>query len=209
MIFKVLQKKLNRLRTAPILGINSDPAHSLGLWMGADRATFGPVLDHALEGRLKATSIRRMSIEINGHATRELAFNDALVAHKNPAAMTRYRLWTGTATEDHKSSGVWVSTAAGSTAAIRSAGGRRMPIESRRLQFLVREPYTWPVRRYAITSGFTPKLGLQTLTVDLGLWIDGSRVRYDLALGDRVELQSGPPLQVLGYDEARRRRLFP
>jgi NAD+ kinase len=104
---------------------------------------------------------------------------------------------------------VWVSTAAGSTAGIRSAGGRRMPISSRRLQYLVREPYTWPQRRYRLARGFTSRLALQTLTVDLGLWVDGSRVRYDLGLGDRVELQTGTPLQVLCYNENRRRTLFP
>jgi hypothetical protein len=43
----------------------------------------------------------------------------------------------------------------------------------------------------------------------MGLWIDGSRVRYDLALGDRVELHPSAPLNVLCYDEARRRKLFP
>jgi NAD+ kinase len=104
---------------------------------------------------------------------------------------------------------VWVSTAAGSTAGIRSAGGRRMPITSKRLQYLVREPYTWPQRRYRLTRGFTSRIALQTLTVNVGLWIDGSRVRYDLALGDKVELLIGPPLNVLCYDEARRRKLFP
>jgi NAD+ kinase len=140
---------------------------------------------------------------------RETAFNDVLIAHRNPAAMTRYRLTVGAAPEDQRSSGLWVSTAAGSTAGIRSAGGRRMPITSKRLQYLVREPYTWPQRRYRLARGLVSRLGLQTLTVDLGLWIDGSRVRYDLGLGDRVELQIGPPLSVLCYDEKRRRRLFP
>ena len=84
-----------------------------------------------------------------------------------------------------------------------------MPISSRRLQYLVREPYTWPQRRYRLSGGFTPRLSLQTLTVDLGLWVDGSHVRYDLGLGDRVELLTGTPLQILCYDEERRRRLFP
>ena len=84
-----------------------------------------------------------------------------------------------------------------------------MPISSRRLQYLVREPYGWPQRRYRLGRGFSGRLGLQTLTVDLGLWIDGSRVRYDLGLGDRIELGTGPALRVLGYNDARRRRLFP
>lgn len=197
------------LKDTPILGINSDPANSLGLWTCADRSDFREPLERALAGKLRACRIHRLSVSINGKPLREQAFNDVLIAHKNPAAMTRYRLTVGASAEQQRSSGLWISTAAGSTAGIRSAGGRRMPISSKRLQYLVREPYTWPQRRYRLARGFVPELGLQTLTVGLGLWIDGSRIRYDLGLGDRVELRSGPPLRVLGYDDSRRRTLFP
>jgi len=197
------------LKDTPIFGINSDPANSLGLWTCADRSNFREPLELALAGKLRASRIHRMTIAVNGKPVREQAFNDVLIAHKNPAAMTRYRLTVGTANEQQRSSGVWIATAAGSTAGIRSAGGRRMPISSKRLQYLVREPYTWPLRQYRLSRGYSARLGLQTLTVGLGLWIDGARVRYDLELGDRVELQIGPPLRVLGYDESRRRRLFP
>lgn len=197
------------LKDTPILGINSDPANSLGLWTCADRSTFREPLERALAGKLAACRIHRMSVMINGKPVREHAFNDVLIAHKNPAAMTRYRLMLGTAGEQQRSSGLWIATAAGSTAGIRSAGGRRMPISSKRLQYLVREPYTWPQRRYRFARGFVSDLHLQTLTVGIGLWIDGSRIRYDLGLGDRVEVRSSPALRVLGYDDARRRRLFP
>jgi NAD+ kinase len=197
------------LKDTPIFGINSDPAHSLGLWTCSDRSNFREPLELALAGKLRGTLIHRLGIAINGRPVREEAFNDVLIAHKNPAAMTRYRLSVGAAREQQRSSGLWISTAAGSTAGIRSAGGRRMPISSKRLQYLVREPYTWPQRKIRLSRGYVDRLGLQTLTVGLGLWIDGSRVRYDLELGDRVVLQPGPPLRVLGYDERRRRRLFP
>lgn len=197
------------LKDTPILGINSDPANSLGLWTCADRTDFREPLEGALAGAIRPTRIHRLVLSINGRPVREQAFNDVLITHRNPAAMTRYRLWIGAVQEDQRSSGIWISTAAGSTAGIRSAGGRRMPISSKRLQYLVREPYTWPQRSYRIARGFASRIALQALTVDLGLWIDGSRVRYDLCLGDRVELESGPPLRVLGFNDQRRRRLFP
>jgi NAD+ kinase len=193
----------------PILGINSDPGSSLGLWTCADRFGFREPLDRALEGRLPGVTVRRMEVSINGKPIRERPFNDVLFAHRNPAAMTRYRLRVGARTEDQKSSGLWISTAAGSTAAIRSAGGRRMPLSSRRLQYLVREPYTWPVRRYRLLRGFPERLSIVTFLVESAVWIDGSRIRYDLAIGDTVELRSGAPIRVLGYDERRRRKLFP
>ena len=197
------------LKDTPILGINSDPANSLGLWTCSDRADFRESLDLALAGRLRPTKIFRMLVSINGRPTREQAFNDVLLAHKNPAAMTRYRVASGGVSEDQKSSGMWISTAAGSTAGIRSAGGSRMPIDSKQLQFLVREPYSWPKRTYRLAHGYTTRLEFTTFMVESALWIDGSRVRYDLRLGDRVEVRIGDPVNVLGYDDTRRKRLFP
>lgn len=193
----------------PIFGINSDPANSLGLWTCADRNTFRRPLESALEGKLKGTRLQRMAVSINGKLTRTRPFNDILFAHKNPAAMTRYRLRVDGRSEDQKGSGIWISTAAGSTAAIRSAGGRRMPIHSRRFQFLVREPYAWPRRRYALVRGFADRFVVTTFMVESAIWIDGSRLRRDLTLGDQVEIRRGPPITVLGYDDRRRLKLFP
>jgi NAD+ kinase len=197
------------VRDVPILGINSDPSNSLGLWTCADRASYPRTLELALSGRLPRVRLYRLQISVNGKTLREQAFNDVLFAHRNPAGMTRYRLSVDGRTEDQKSSGLWISTAAGSTAGIRSAGGKRMPIQSRKIQYLVREPYTWPRRRYTLERGYGSRLSIVSFMVDSAIWIDGSRVRHDLALGDRVEIRTGEPLCVLGYDEARRARLFP
>ena len=55
-----------------------------------------------------------------------------------PAAMTSYTLDIGSVSEPQRSSGLWIATAAGSTAAIRAAGGCILPLRSRKLQYLVR-----------------------------------------------------------------------
>jgi NAD+ kinase len=185
----------------PLLGINSDPDNSLGLWTCADRRSFQRPLEKALEGRLSRTIIHRMAVSVNGQTISARVFNDALFAHRNPAAMTRYRIGAGGRFEEQKSSGVWVATAAGSTAAIRSAGGQ--------LQYLVREPFRWPCRKYRLTGGCAPGLTITTYLVESSLWLDGTILRHDLGLGDRVEFGRGESLALLGYDESRRRRLFP
>jgi hypothetical protein len=84
-----------------------------------------------------------------------------------------------------------------------------MPLSSRRLQYLVREPYGWPRRRSALVRGFSDRLSVVPYVADTAVWIDGARLRQDLALGDRVEFSPGEPLVLLGFDERRRRRLFP
>ena len=84
-----------------------------------------------------------------------------------------------------------------------------MPLESTRIQYVVREPYTWPARRYALSRGFASRLRIVPMAGDASLWIDGSRIRKDLHLGDKVEIRPGAPLTLLGVDEARRAKLFP
>lgn len=193
----------------PLLGVNSDPANSLGLWTCADRSTFRARVADAVAGRLKRFQLRRLRITINGEAFQTLAFNDVLFASRNPAAMTKYRFRADAREEAQRSSGLWIATAAGSTAGIRSAGGRRMPLASPKIQFVVREPYTWPARRYALARGLASRIRIVPLVSDASLWIDGARTRKDLALGDRVEIRPGAPLTLLGIDPRRRDRLFP
>jgi NAD+ kinase len=200
----------HRAHGTPIMAINSHPGGSLGLFAAADRATFPAKLKAALAGRLPATRLNRMSVLVNGRARPELALNDVLVAHRSPASLSRLALSVdGGPPEIQRNSGLWVATAAGSTAAIRAAGGRRMPIASRRLQFLSREPYEWPVRP-RLLRGFARTIDARILMNESSLWIDGVRTRVDLRLGDRVRLATGAePAVVLGFDARRRDRLFP
>ncbi len=84
------------------------------------------------------------------------ALNDILVAHPSPAAVSRFRLTLckgnvapsfrpGTTFEGELfsfnvwSSGIWISTATGSTAAIHAAGGDYMDLRSTSIQYMVRE----------------------------------------------------------------------
>ena len=195
----------------PVLAVNSDPEQSLGLFAAGDRASFPGLLEAALAGRLRATKLNRLEVRINGRAVRERVLNEVLFTRLNPASMSRCRLTVGRRSEEQRSSGFWLSSAAGSTGAIRGAGGRRMPIESRRMQLLTREPYVHGRRRYRLARVTTDgPVRFRTLSTGSAIWIDGDRVRYTLAYGDRVSVRpAAAPLTILGYDDARRRRLFP
>src|SRR5688572_8316793 len=74
----------------PILGVNSDPGSSLGLFSAATRATFPARLKAALEDRLPVTKLNRFTITINGRLRPELGLNDVLVAHPSPAYLSRF-----------------------------------------------------------------------------------------------------------------------
>ena len=194
----------------PILGVNSDPTRSTALFCAADRTTFATCLAALLAGTLRQVSLTRLQMAINDTVLPHYALNDLLVTHSNPAAMASYTLRLDTISEAQKSSGIWIATAAGSTAAIRAAGGRVMPLRSRKRQYLVREPYMGDGRRYQLRKGLiAPDLPLQvTSRMRRGrVFIDGPHLHYALGLGDVLTVTLAPtPLRLFGLDSNRRRR---
>ena len=194
----------------PVLGINSDPQRSIALFCAADQDTVRERLEAALTGQLHEVRLARIRVAVNGEPLAFYALNDLLFCHANPAAMTAYTLRIGDAKEAQKSSGVWFASAAGSTAAIRSAGGRRMPLRSRCLQYLVREPYVAEGPTYRLRKGLVGpavQVELTSKTRQGRLYIDGSHRYQPCGLGDVVQVSTAaPPLRVLGIDDERRQR---
>jgi NAD+ kinase len=187
----------HHVSTGALLGVNSAPGDSIGHFCGAHRGSFDSTLRAMLDGRLRPRELTRLALRLDGRLLPEPALNDVLVAHPIPAATSRYRLKVGGRTEEHRSSGMWISTAAGSTAGIRSAGGRVMPIGSRRLQYLVRELLREPGRRYRLDRGFVrPPGGLivSSKMPDGRLWIDGSRIVHRFPFGSRLSVDTSAPV---------------
>jgi NAD+ kinase len=100
------------------------------------------------------------------------------------------------------SSGVWVGPAAGSTAAIRSAGGKVLPIGSQKLQYVIREPYRGVDNKYDLVKGLvSPGDDVQiTSRMTKGrIFLDGTQKVTTVGIGDRIRMTlSGEPLTILG-----------
>ena len=190
----------------PVLAINSAPDHSVGHFCGARKGKAREAIAAALEGRLKPTRLTRMRVRIDGEVVHRRVLNDALFCHKSPAATTRYILRAGDVEEEQKSSGLWVGPAAGSTAAQRSAGGRILAPGSRKLQYVVREPYHPPEGAYRLRRGLV-RPG-QTLRVasqvrEGRVFLDGPHVVHEVSVGSLLELdQSDEPLTLLAFPRA-------
>ena len=194
----------------PVLGVNSDPIRSTALFCATDRTKITQCVDALLAGTLRQVPLSRLQIAINNNTLPHYALNDLLIAHSNPATMASYTLRLDAISEPQRSSGLWISTAAGSTAAIRAAGGRVMPLRSRQRQYLVREPYMGDGQRYQLLKGLVPPdLPLEvTSRMRRGrLFIDGPHLRYALGLGDVLSVGLAPtPLRLVGLDTTRRQR---
>ncbi|MFH1808928.1 MAG: NAD(+)/NADH kinase [Pseudomonadota bacterium] len=188
----------------PVLGVNSDPGRSVGMLAGAKVDNLDAMLAQVRAGEVEALGVTRLELRLDGEMQGVLALNDVLVTQRNPAAMSRYLLATGAHEESQMGSGLWVASAVGSTAAIRSAGGVVQPIGEDRLQFRVREPYG--VRdNMLLTAGFlAPE---QTLRVhstmrEGRIYVDGPHVRFDFPLGCQLQIRAVPRSLHLFLSEA-------
>ena len=183
------------VHNTPILGINSDPNESVGFYCVANAANLGGML--ADFGSLPRTELNRMQLTLDDKVIEELVLNDILVAHTNPAAMTRYTLDVDGQKKEYKSSGLLVCTAAGSTAWMYQEGGTVMPLSSKELQYFSRG-----VR--GEKPGFADEMKVHSLTRQGNIYIDGAHLTHDFTLGSSIHIKAGSPLTVVGNLEAKR-----
>ncbi len=195
------------VKKQPILGINSDPAHSVGSFCAANPRTFKKMLSRLLEGRAPVVRLERIALRLNGKPVGPSALNEVLVCHRNPAAMSRYRIKLGRVQEEHRNSGLWVATAAGSTGAIRSAGGIKLPRDSAKLQYRPRELYRGHGARYRLKGGYFSSpayLEVASLMREGAVYMDGPHVKIPFRFGDIVKIsRSSSPLFVVRGEQPR------
>lgn len=193
----------------PVLGINSAPRSSVGFFCGASKGGARKAIAAALAGKLGATTLARLRVDKDGRLLHRRVLNDVLFCHASPAATSRYflrRVQRGKVVEEaHRSSGVWMGPAAGSTAAMRSAGGRVLPLRSRALQWVVREPYRPRGSPLRLARGLVAPgahLSLVSQMDEARLYVDGPHEMWRCELGEELVVQlSEEPLTVLGLGD--------
>jgi NAD+ kinase len=126
--------------------------------------------------------------------------NDFLFANTNPAHTCRYRVALGAESALHRSSGIWISSAVGSSAAINSAGGVIQPHGSHNFQFRVRELYlSSPSVRILEGALFNPEatpLNIRSYCENAILALDGQHQLYEISYGDSIEFGRASKLKL-------------
>ena len=183
----------------PILGVKSFGKKSVGYFCAVTKKDMRRYIADVVNGKKRPIRLHRLKVTINRQTLAELALNDILFSSALPASTSRYKLCVRGKKEEQKSSGVWVSTSAGSTAAIKAAGGRVLPITSDKMEYLVREPYT-AGKRYGLTKGVLPphaRVKIVSMMRDGTVFIDGGSTQYPAPAGAQVEISSaGRPLKM-------------
>lgn len=188
------------LKKAILIGVNSAPIFSVGRFCGVDRRNFEDVLKKMLKNELKIHHIQRLEFDVNGKKSGVLALNDILVSHSNPAYLCRYHLQIGQKEEEQRSSGVWIATAAGSSAGISSAGGKRMNMSQKKFQYLVREPYYGLNKKYRLQHAVLrrpSRIRMTSLMRRGKIYVDGPHCRIPFEYGTTLDVRlSKYPLKV-------------
>lgn len=133
----------------PILGINSNPKRKEGFFTTATIKNF----ERRFKRPWKVTKLGRLEAKLNNKPLGVLALNEFFISHLRPQQSSLYDISVGKKKEFHKSSGVIVSTPAGSHGWARSAGGKRMPLGSKRFQYVVRDPYAGKILQPKLVKG--------------------------------------------------------
>lgn len=180
----------------PLLGVKSTPS-SLAHYCVSNASLFAEHLDQIATSQLAVHELGTLQVKLNGKLLRITAINDILVHHNSPAGTSRYEIRFKRMRERQRSSGVWISTATGSTAAIRAAGGLVLPATADKFQFLVREPgmrlgENWQLLKGVLTRG--EELTMLSL-MEGKLYLDGHFFEIDFQRDSTVTIGMGPAIR--------------
>jgi len=200
----------------PIVGVNPDPGRIDGVLLPFDLANAVAAVENVLQGRARFREATLAEAVLND-GQRLLAFNDLFIGAKSHVS-ARYRIRRGDEAEDQSSSGLIVSTGAGSTGwlssmfnmaagLVRSTGGKpgkapKLGWEDRDLFFVVREPFVSRTSAAGIVAGKVSDS--HPLEIE-SLMAEGGVIFSDGVESDFLEFNSGALAAI--RPAARRARL--
>lgn len=190
----------------PLVGVNPDPDRFDGVLLPFSVDEARPAVRRVLDGAARIRPVTLAEARL-GDGQRLLAFNDLFIGAASHVS-ARYRITAGGATEAHSSSGVIVSTGAGSTGWLssifnmaRGLGSTRDAVrlgwDDPRLAFAVREPFASKHSQAGIVFGLVDKGG--ALRVE-SLMPSGGVIFSDGVEADSLAFNSGAIAEIRAAD---------
>jgi len=186
----------------PILGVNSDVNRSEGALTTIDMSQLKNKIKQILENKAKIKEYTREKIIIHQKSKKtetENALNETFFGNINPHHTTNYEIIFKKKQEKQRSSGIVVSTGAGSTAWYHTAGGFPFRKTKKQLRFRIRELYKRKLHKPTIGKGRINQNKKLTIISKMNhaiVAIDSIRT-YSISNGDRIEISIGKPLKVI------------
>ena len=169
------------LTVQPILAVNPDPRTIDGVLLPFDQNSFKPAIEKALKNSANSKTVTMAEAKLND-GQEILAFNDLFIGQKTHVS-ARYDIEHGDKVESHSSSGIIISTGAGSTGWLKSIytgaagivsalGGHVIPPpngggfdwDEKYLVYSVREPFPSKASQASLVYGVITKENPLVLT---------------------------------------------
>lgn len=203
----------------PIVGVNPDPSRFDGVLLPFQVAQARRAVGQVLDGQCRHRSVTLAEARLND-GQKLLAFNDFFVGRSNHAS-ARYTLYVGDSAEAQSSSGILISTGAGSTGWMSSvfnmtAGVARMlgiecqerlqlSWDERRLLWAVREPFASRRSQVNLVAGMIDDR--QQMRIE-SLMPDGGVIFSDGVDTDFLPFNTGSIVEI-GVSEQAARLIVP
>lgn len=184
------------LTVQPILAVNPDPSSIDGVLLPFDQFSFKTAIDKALKNIAQTKKVTMAEAKLND-GQYILAFNDLFIGQKTHVS-ARYQIQHGEKYEEHSSSGVIISTGAGSTGWLKSIysgaagvvsalGGHAIPPpnegvfewDENYLIYTVREPFPSKATQASLVYG--------VITPDKPLTLTSAMAETGVIFSDGVE----------------------
>ena len=141
-----------------LFGVNADVKNKEGFFMKSNKKGFEKKLEKILKNKARILELPRLQASIDGRKVGIMALNEFYIGSRKAYHAAKYIIKIGNKKERQKSSGVLVTTPAGSYSWAKSCRGKVLPLKSQEFQYIVREPYEGKVfKNYGITYGILSK----------------------------------------------------
>jgi NAD kinase len=181
------------VKEIPIIAINPDPDRFDGVLLPFKPDNFISGVEKVITGNYRSKHASFAEVRLND-GQRLLAFNDLFVGASSHISAS-YKITYGNKTEEHSSSGVIISTQAGSTGWLSSVFNmsygihkyierdnskkKYAKLKDNQLMFIVREPFASRKSQTEITAGI--------VTIQTKLSIESFMTNYGVIFSDGVE----------------------
>jgi len=191
-----LLKASHFIGKAPTILISSSNNINEAFFSGTTNTGIGTKIRLLAEGKYWIEPLLRLEAKLNGKKLPFKALNEVFVGSEEPYHTARYTLMVNGKREEQKSSGVIISTPAGSHAWARSAGGTILPLTARKIEYIVREPYFGKLTKPRLLKGVLNANG--KITVISNIWerhngvivIDSYKKEFRFNNGDRLVVKA-------------------
>ena len=187
-----------------MFGINADIKSKEGFFMKANKNDFEMKLKKIMKNKVKIKKLQRLETYINNKKIESFALNEFFIGPRKSYHAAKYIIQVNDKKERQKSSGILITTAAGSYAWAKAVHKKNLPLHSKNYQFVIREPYEGKVfKNYRLRNGTLTKnqrINIVSEMLDGILIADSVGKEYNLKNGSKATIRlSDKKLNVIWF----------